>query len=167
MLLKGKFVLQHLFFQEKGKLLPSYYKANFQIFPPHNVLSFRLNQLKNEIVCYRTPVRSLANLVANSLTNWLTHCYLLDLTDVTLWPSKMTNQNFLMLLVLLMLMLRNVLPTVWSRFWSCGLVDILNLNFGHNIQAEVWSRFWTWLLVKSSKLKVKTLRLMFGWAFEA
>ena len=31
----------------------------------------------------------------------------------------------------------------------------------------MWSRFWTWILVKSSKLKVKTLRLMFGWAFEA
>ena len=57
-----------IFFQEKGKLLPSYYKANFQIFPPHNVLSFRLNQLKNEIVCYGTRVRSLATLVTNSLT---------------------------------------------------------------------------------------------------
>ena len=72
----------------------------------------------------------------------------------------MPTQNFLMLLVLLTLMLRNVLATVWSRFWSWGLVEILNLVFGHDIEAEVWSRFWSLFLVK-------TLRLGFGQNSEA
>ena len=50
-----------------------------------------------------------------------------------LWPLKMPAKNFLMLLVLLMLMLRNV-------FWNWSLlVEILNLNFGQDIKAEVWS----------------------------
>ena len=77
-----------------------------------------------------------------------------------LYPEKMSTRNFSMLLVLLMLMLRNVLTTVWSRFWSWGLGEILNLNFGHNIKAELWSRFWIIFLVN-------TLRLKFGQYFEA
>ena len=39
-----------------------------------------------------------------------------------LWPLKMTTQNFLILFVLLMP--RNVLTTVWLRFWSWGLVIV-------------------------------------------
>ena len=69
-----------------------------------------------------------------------------------LWPLKVPTQNFLVLLVLV---LRNMLTTVWSRFRSRGLVEILNLNFGHNIEAEVWSRLW-------SVFSVKTLKLKFG-----
>ena len=56
---------------------------------------------------YRTRVRSLAMLVTNSLTN----CCLVNFIDV-----KMTTQNLLRLLLLLMLMIRNVLTTVWCRF---------------------------------------------------
>ena len=66
---------------------------------------------------------------------------------------KMPTQNFLMLLILLMLMLRNMLMTVWSRFWEWGLVDILNLNFGHYFEAYFWSSLWGWDLVKILKLK--------------
>ena len=33
-----------------------------------------------------------------------------------------------------------------------SLVVILNLNFGHDIEAEVWARFSTIFLVKISKL---------------
>ena len=36
-----------------------------------------------------------------------------------------------------------------------SLVEILNLNFGHDIKTEVWARFSTIFLVK-------TLRLRFG-----
>ena len=43
---------------------------------------------------------------------WLIHSCLEDLTNV---------------------MLRNVLTTVWSRFWSWGLIEIFNLDFGHII----------------------------------
>ena len=45
------------------------------------------------------------------------------------WPLKMPTQNFLILLGLLMLMQRNVLTTVETRFWSWSLVEILNLNY--------------------------------------
>ena len=30
----------------------------------------------------------------------------------------------------------------WLRFWSGGLEEILNLDFGHDSEAEVWPRFW-------------------------
>ena len=50
-----------------------------------------------------TRVRSLGMLVTN--------CCLVNLIDV-----KMTTQNLLRLLLLLMLMMRNVLTTVWCRF---------------------------------------------------
>ena len=78
----------------------------------------------------------------------------------------MTTQNFLALLVLLMLMLRIVMMIVWSRFWRC-LAEILNLNFvkisnlkfGQDFEAEVWSKFWSWLLVN-------ILRQKFDWHSE-
>ena len=97
----------------------------------------------------------------------LTHCnlqYLLDWCDSGLW-LKMPAQNFLMLLVLLMLMLRKVLTSIWSRLWSWGLVD-----FG----TEFWSRYWGWSLVRILKNVSgqgwdldKTFRLRFGQEFEA
>ena len=60
--------------------------------------------------------------------------------------------------MLLMLMLRNVLTTVWSRFWIWGLVEILNLN----------SIYWIWSFVNIwSIFLFKTLRLRFGQDFEA
>ena len=79
----------------------------------------------------------------------------------------MSTQNFLVLLVLLMLMLRNVLTIVWSRFWRC-LAEILNLKFekmlklkfGQDFEAEVWPTSWSWLLVN-------ILRLKFDWNSEA
>ena len=98
-----------------------------------------------------------------------------------LWPLKMPTQNFLMLLLLLM---RKVLTTVWSRFWSWGMVEILevcwiilNLNFGQDFEAEVrskilmqnfgqvfeievWSWLWSWRLFE-------LLRLKFGQDMEA
>ena len=64
-------------------------------------------KLKGANICKK----SLATLVTNSLANCFTYTScLVDLTDVI---SKMPTQNFLMLLVLLMLMLRNVLASVW------------------------------------------------------
>ena len=46
-----------------------------------------------------------------------------------------------------------LLTTVWSRFWSWGLLKILNIVFGRDIEAEVVSRFWCMFLVKNLKLK--------------
>ena len=101
--------------------------------------------------------------VTNSMTNSLTH----SLTAVWktwltwFWPLKMPTQNFLMLLVLLMLMLRKVLKTVWSRFGSWGLVEfwylflvtILKLKFGQDFEVYFWSRLWGWDLIKILRLK--------------
>ena len=97
------------------------------------------------------------------VTHSLTHCnlqYLLDWCDFGLW-LKMPAQNFLMLLMLLMLMLRNVLTTVWSRFWSWGLVEILylvfitilKLKFDQDFEVCFRSRLWGWDLIKILKLK--------------
>ena len=71
-----------------------------------------------------------------------------------LWPLKMPTQNFLMLLVLVKLMLRNVLTKVWSRFWGWGLLEILYLVFGHNIEPEVLSILKRWSLVEILWLKI-------------
>ena len=56
-------------------------------------------------------------------------------------------------------MLRNVLTTVWSRFWSWCLVKILKLKFGRDIVAEpeVWPRNESWSLVNILKLKFDQL----------
>ena len=72
---------------------------------------------------------------------WLTHS--LPPWLMWLWPLKMPTQNFLLLLVLLMLMLRNMLTTVWSRFWSVN-----------DFEAEIWARFGGWSLVHILWLKI-------------
>ena len=44
----------------------------------------------------------------------------------------------------------------------------LKLNFGQDFEAGVWVRFWSCILVKFLSCGlVKTLRLKFGWNFEA
>ena len=73
-----------------------------------------------------------------------------------LWPLNMPTQSFLIWSVLLMLMLWNVMMTVWSIFWSWGLEEILKLEFGEE--------FWSWILVKSNWSWVTTLGLTFDWA---
>ena len=50
-------------------------------------------------------------------------------------------------------MLRNVLTTVWLRFWSWCFGETLNLDFSHSFEALVWSWLWGWYLVKILKLK--------------
>ena len=101
-----------------------------------------------------------------SLTNWLTHCRLVNLIDVTL-ACKDDNSNLLRLLLLLMLMMRIVLTTVWCRFgrWSLvivfvqtlstrfqGVDKILKLKFGHCFAADTWLWLWSSILVKILKL---------------
>ena len=101
---------------------------------------------------YRTRVRSLAMLVSN----WLTHCCLVNL----MWPwrVRMPTQNLLRLLLLLMLMLRNVLTTIRCRFGSWSLVIKLSFcsdlehkasRFGQDFKVDVHSRFWNWSLIWS------------------
>ena len=65
----------------------------------------------------------------------------------------MPTQNFLRLLLLLMLVTRIVLATICGRFGSWGLVK--KLNFCSDFEHKVWSRFrswskgeiWSWSLV--------------------
>ena len=74
------------------------------------------------------------------------------------WSVKMPTQNLLRLLLLLILMLRNVLTTVWCRFGSWSLV--IKLIFCSDFEHTVWSRFFNW---SSGKI----LKLKFGQSFAA
>ena len=49
-----------------------------------NTMAFIFGLWWEIISFYRTRVRSLAMLVTNSLTDWLTHCRLVNLIDMTL-----------------------------------------------------------------------------------
>ena len=119
---------------------------------------------------YRTLVQLLATLVKNSLTHSLTNSCLVDFTDMTL-AFEDANSKLLEVVSVAdvqLLMVRNVLTTVWSRFWSWGLVGILNLNFGHDIDAETsvkteicfWSRLW-------GRDLIQVLKRKFGQDFDA
>ena len=72
------------------------------------------------------------------------------------WHVKMTTQNLLRLLLLLMLMMRNVLTTVWCKFGRWSLVIKLSFcsdfehkvsRFGQDFKVDVQARFWSWSLV--------------------
>ena len=101
--------------------------------------------------------------------------------DPGVWNSR--------LLLLLVLVMRIVLATVWcrfgswgllinlwalwSRFWSWSSGEILKLKFGQYFAADVWLRLRSWILVKIMKLglvKILSLSLvemlMFGWDFK-
>ena len=84
---------------------------------------------------------------------WLTHCCLEDLADVTLAFEDANSKR----LAVADVDAEERVDDNLVKFWSWG---ILNLVCGHNIEAEVWSRCWSIFLVK-------TLRLRFGQAFEA
>ena len=77
---------------------------------------------------------------------------------------KKYNSNLLRLLLLLMLMIRNVLTTVWCRFGKWSLVLKLSFcsDFEHKIWSDfedkIWSRFLSWC-------PGKILKLMFGHYF--
>ena len=58
------------------------------------------------------------------------------------WHMKMTTQNLLRLLLLLMLKLRIMLATVCYKFGRWHLV--LKLNFCSDFEHRGWSRFWSW-----------------------
>ena len=90
---------------------------------------------------YRTRVRSLFTLVSNWLTHSLTHSCLVNLIDVTL-ACEDDHSNLLRLLLLLMLMMRNVLTTVWCRFWNLKFfVQTLRTRFDQDFEVEVQARF--------------------------
>ena len=85
-----------------------------------------------------------------------------------LWHVKMTTQNLLKLLLLLMLMMRNVSVHIWKvkfghkvnfffrlwgqgfkiwlKFWSWDSLQILMLGFCRYFDADVWLRFCNWSL---------------------
>ena len=89
------------------------------------------------------------------LTPSLTNSCLVNLIDLP-WHVKMTTQNLLRLLVLLMLMMRNVLATAWCRFGRWGLVIKLSFcpdfehkasKFGQDFEVDFQVRFRSWSLV--------------------
>ena len=115
-----------------------------------------------------------------SLTNWLTNsltdCRLVNWIDV-----KMATQNLLKLLLLLMLMMRIVLATVYCRFgrwglvikqiffryWSQGLIKIVNMKFKLDFEAGVWFIFCIWCFVEVMKLNLgRDSEARFGQYFE-
>ena len=69
------------------------------------------------------------------------------------WRVKTPTQNLLKLLVLLMLMLR---VCVWSVFCCWCLIEVTKLNlgldsevmFGWDFEIDAWSRFWRWNMIK-------------------
>ena len=75
----------------------------------------------------------------NSLTHWLTHCYLVNLIDVTLACEGAYSKLLLLLLVLVM---RIVLATVCCRYGSWGL--FIKLNIRSPFVDKIWSSFWSW-----------------------
>ena len=148
-----------------GKRTKSRYLSTNEI--PHNGHFFILNNLLKpwqlhvkKYFFYRTQVWSLSTLVSNWLTYWLLfsrldwHVSGLQRCCWCRWCWCWGR-----------------LTTVWSRFWSWGLVEILSLDFGHNREA-VWSRFLSIPMVKILRLKfdrqfwswilVKRLKLNFG-----
>ena len=89
--------------------------------------------------------------VTDSLTDSLTNSCLVDLIDVTL-ACEDNNSILLRLLVLLMLMMRNLLKTVWCRFGRWNLVLKLSFcldfehkvsRFGQDFEVQSWSRLWS------------------------
>ena len=53
-----------------------------------------------------------------------------------------------------MLIMRNILSTVWLRFWWWRLFKIWRLRFGQDFKVEVWSRCWGWILIEILWLKI-------------
>ena len=74
-----------------------------------------------------SPTITLSTLV----TDWL--CW--DLTDVSLGDEDE--------IVFCRYLCTSVLGEMWCNE-DCSLVEILKLNFGHNMEAEVWSILWSW-----------------------
>ena len=91
------------------------------------------------------------------------------------WHVKMPTQNLLRLLLLLMLMLRNVLTTVFAdlvkltffRLWAHGLDKISKLKFRRVFEAECWSVFCCWCLVEVKMFNLgQNSEARFGHDFE-
>ena len=94
-------------------------------------------------IFYRTQVWSLASLVTNWLTHWLTNCCLADLIDEIL-AFEDTNSKLV-----------EVVYCCW--YWTCWQQFVANLviklNFCSDFEHKVWSRFWSWSSGKILKLE--------------
>ena len=86
----------------------------------------------------------------HSLTDSLTPSCLVNLIDVTL-VCEDVNSKLVEVVTLLMLMLKNVLTTIWCRFGSWSLV--IKLNFCSDFEQKDWFTFWSWSSGKILKLK--------------
>ena len=68
-----------------------------------------------------------------------------------MWPWRV-NMPTQYLLRLLLLMLRNLLTTVWCRFGSWSFV--VEMNLCSDYEHKVWLRFWNWSFGEILKLKL-------------
>ena len=115
--------------------------------------------------------------LTDSLTHWLTHSLTpvkkLDWCDPGVWRCQL--KTCWGLLLLLMLMMRIVLATVWcilgswslvikpnfcsdfehkvcSRFWCWSSGKIFKLEFGHYFASDILQRLQSWILIEMLKL---------------
>ena len=89
--------------------------------------------------------------VTDSLTDWLTNWLLfskLDWCDPGVWRCQL--KTCWGLLLLLMLMMRIVLATVWCILGSSG--KIFKLEFGHYFASDILQRLRSWILIEMLKL---------------
>ena len=110
--------------------------------------------------------------VTHWLTDSLTHSVTfskLDWCDPGVWRCQL--KTCWGLLLLLMLMMRIVLATVWCILGSSG--KIFKLEFGHYFASDILQRLRSWILIEMLKLgSVNILNfslvemVMFGWDFE-
>ena len=96
-------------------------------------------------------LKSLAMLVTHWLTHWLPNSVLfskLDWCDPGVWRCQL--KTCWGLLLLLMLMMRIVLATVWCILGSSG--KIFKLEFGHYFASDILQRLRSWILIEMLKL---------------
>ena len=99
----------------------------------------------------------------HSLTDSLTHSVTfskLDWCDPGVWRCQL--KTCWGLLLLLMLMMRIVLATVWCILGSSG--KIFKLEFGHYFASDILQRLRSWILIEMLKLgSVNILNFKFSW----
>jgi len=131
-------------------------------------------------IFYRTQVWSLASLVTNWLTHWLTNCLMVDLIDVTLACEDTNSKLFEVVTVADIERVDDSLLQIWKlKFWSYRQIFVQTLSTRFRgwssskilswilvsillwslilVRSWVWTRFWSLGWVEM---------LMFGWDFE-
>ena len=78
--------------------------------------------------------------------HWLTHCCLVDLTDVTLTFEDANSK---------------ILDVDIEESVDNSSVEVLKLRFGREVEPEFWSQYWNWSLIMI--LKYTCCSKLWGW----